>query len=144
MSEERRGYAGILETALYYDAAEGEAVERFYAEILGLREVSRWPGGTAFRLGAGSGASAGVLLLFEREATASREGPIAAHGSSGPGHVCLLAPDSATYEHRKRELAAAGIEITHEEHWGDGVRSFYFADPAGNLIEIAEADIWPP
>ena len=38
----------------------------------------------------------------------------------------------------------AGIEITHEEHWGDGVRSFNFADPAGNQIEIAEADIWPP
>jgi catechol 2,3-dioxygenase-like lactoylglutathione lyase family enzyme len=30
-------------------------------------------------------------------------------------------------------------------HWCvRGTRSFYFEDPAGNLLEIAERDMWPP
>ena len=36
-----------------------------------------------------------------------------------------------------------GIEITHEQEWQGGRRSFYFKDPAGNLLEIADGDIWP-
>ena len=85
-----------------------------------------------------------MLLLFDREALAAREGPIAAHGTVGPGHACLLvvgsrrlrAPGAAT-------CASAGVEITHEHEWDGGRRSFYFHDPAGNLLEIADGDLWP-
>jgi len=45
---------------------------------------------------------------------------------------------SATYEAWK-ERVAAEQEVT----WKSGVRSFYFRDPAGNLLEIAEGDLWP-
>jgi catechol 2,3-dioxygenase-like lactoylglutathione lyase family enzyme len=127
---------GILETCLYHEPGEAEAVERFYTEALGLRPVSRWPGGLALRTGAG------VLLLFDREATASRSGPISDHGSTGPGHACLLT-DEAGYEPWRARLLAAGVEITHEHEWEGGRRSFYFNDPAGNLLEIASADLWP-
>ena len=27
--------------------------------------------------------------------------------------------------------------------WDNGVRSFYFHDPAGNVLEIADGDLWP-
>jgi catechol 2,3-dioxygenase-like lactoylglutathione lyase family enzyme len=128
---------GILETSLYHDAAEGEEVERFYAEQLELPLVSRWPGGLAFRVGAG------VLLLFERETTATREGPIADHGTVGPGHTCLLVAGGEAYEGWRERLAASGVEITHEQEWKAGRRSFYFKDPAGNLLEVADGDIWP-
>jgi catechol 2,3-dioxygenase-like lactoylglutathione lyase family enzyme len=130
-------FAGILETVLYYSRSERESMHAFYGELLGLREVAGWPDGTAYRLGSG------VLLLFCRELLGEREGPIAEHGSEGPGHVCLLARPG-TYEVRRRELEAAGIEITHEHEWSQGRRSFYFEDPAGNLLEVASADIWPP
>ena len=128
---------GVLETSLYHGASESAAVERFYTELLGLRVVSRWPGGIALRIGGG------VLLLFDRETLAERPGPIAEHGSSGPGHVCLLAPDRPGYEEWRDRLSAAGIEITHEHDWDGGRRSLYFADPAGNLVEIADGDLWP-
>jgi catechol 2,3-dioxygenase-like lactoylglutathione lyase family enzyme len=127
---------GVLETCLYHEPDEAEAIERFYTEVLGLRPVSRWPGGIALRTG-GS-----VLLLFDRELTASRSGPIADHGTTGPGHACLLA-DDAGYEPWRNRLRAAGVEITHEHHWDGGMRSFYFKDPAGNLLEIASGDLWP-
>ena len=33
--------------------------------------------------------------------------------------------------------------ILEEIEWENGVRSFYFHDPAGNVLEIADGDLWP-
>ena len=129
-------FDGVLETALYHDGADREAIERFYGEVLGLPRVARWPDGLAYRVGGG------VVLLFDRDGLARRGGPIADHGSSGPGHACLRA-EGAEYDGWRERLEAAGIEITHDAEWGGGGRSFYFKDPAGNLLEIADRDIWP-
>jgi len=129
---------GVLETCVYCSAAERDQVERFYTEVLGLEAVSRWPDGIALRIGAG------VLLLFERARLAERQGPIARHGTSGPGHVCLLATGPGEYEAWRRHLERAGVGITHEHSWGEERHSIYFEDPARNLIEIADGDLWPP
>ena len=125
---------GVLETALYYPHSAREAVLAFYGETLGLQCVAAWDDGTAFRLGAG------VLLVFDRDLLAEREGPVAEHGAGGPGHVCFTATD---YEAAHSELAGAGVEITHDQEWPQRGRSFYFKDPAGNLLEVADRDIWP-
>jgi len=130
--------SGVLETVLYCAPGERESVERFYSELLGLAEVSRFDDGTAFRLGGG------VLLIFDLERLGRRQDPIAEHGSAGPGHTCLLARRPGEYGAWRDRIEAAGIEITHEHEWRDGMRSFYFRDPAGNLLEIASDDIWPP
>jgi catechol 2,3-dioxygenase-like lactoylglutathione lyase family enzyme len=128
---------GVLETCLYHEPSQREAVERFYGATLGLERVARWPDGMAFRIGAG------VVLLFDRAKVAERDGPIAAHGSSGPGHACLVVAAPGDYDAWKTRIADRGVEITHEHEWGDERRSFYFADPAGNLLEIADGDLWP-
>ena len=130
------GFAGILETCVYYSRPQREAVERFYVEELGLSRVAGWNDAFACRL------PTGILLAFEREALGERSGPVAAHGSEGPSHVCLLAADGA-YEPWRRRLRDLGVEITQEASWPDHKRSFYFHDPAGNLLEIADQDIWP-
>lgn len=126
----------MLETALYYEHADKAEIARFYGEVLGLTPVADWNDGKAYRIGSG------VLLLFDLELLAAREGPISAHGATGPGHACLLAPSGA-YEAWRRRLREAGVEVTHEQEWDGGRRSFYFRDPAGNLLEVAERDIWP-
>ncbi len=131
-----RSLVNVLETALYHDAGGREAIERFYGDVLGLRAVAGWEDGVAFRAGSS------VLLLFDRDRLAQRGGPIADHGTHGPGHACLRV-DAGDYDRRREDLAAAGVEIVHDTVWGGGGRSFYFKDPAGNLLEIADRDIWP-
>ena len=133
----RPGLLGVLETVLYHAGAEREAVERFYGDVLGLAAVARWEGGIAFRIGGG------VLLLFDREQLALRTGPIADHGTSGAGHACLRVDGADDLERWRELLEAAGVEILHDHDW-DGRRSFYFKDPAENLLEIADGDLWPP
>ena len=125
----------ILETSLYHDSAQRDEMERFYTVLLGLSRVASWPDGIALRVGEG------VLLIFDREQIEDRVEPMAQHGTSGPGHVCLV--DAEGYAGCKQRLAEAGVEILHEHEWGGGRRSFYFQDPAGNLLEIADGDLWP-
>lgn len=131
-----RALAGVLETVLYHDAGSRAAIERFYGRLLGLPAVAGWEDGVAYRVGPG------ILLLFDRERLAERRGPIADHGATGPGHACLQAREGE-YERWREHLERAGVAIVHDSTWGDCGRSFYFKDPAGNLLEIADRDIWP-
>ena len=121
----------VLETVLYYEAAVEEEVERFYRDALGLRRVSRFGDGMVFRLGDS------LLLLFDAGKTSARPDERARHGASGSVHACFLVT-AGEYERWKGEL-----EVLDEVTWPAGVRSFYFRDPAGNLLEIAEGDLWP-
>ncbi len=136
MTDEAPALEGVLETVVYHASAQRQEVERFYSQVLGLRRVAGWPDGLAFRIGPG------VLLAFDRERLAKRGGPLADHGTRGAGHVCLRAGSDA-YETWQQRLAEAGVAIAHEERWPSGLRSFYFQDPAGNLLEVAEGDLWP-
>ncbi len=123
----------VLETCLY--VGDIERAQRFYEEILGLtcvgKEAKRH---IFFRVGPG------VLLLFRAEATLVTT-TVPPHGAAGPGHVCLRIP-SGSYDPWKRRLLAHGLAIEQEAVWPRG-RSFYFRDPDGNSLELAEEDIWP-
>jgi catechol 2,3-dioxygenase-like lactoylglutathione lyase family enzyme len=126
----------VLEVSIYYDEAQRDAIHDLYEGTLGLRRVAGWSDGTALRLGSA------VILLFSRDRLAGRDEPISDHGSRGAGHVCFTAPDGA-YEGWRRRIADEGPGVLHEEEWPRGGRSFYFRDPAGNMLEIADRDIWP-
>lgn len=124
---------GVLETVVYCTTENEEATRRFYRDVLGLRPFGE--GSSGHRL------PNGVFLLFNRDASSVQDRP-PPHGATGPVHVCFLAGDG-DYERWKVELAAGGVEIVEEIEWEPGRRSFYFEDPAGNLLELAEADMWP-
>ncbi len=136
MAESPPGFDGILETALYCDGATRPQMERFYSEVLALREVTRFDDGVAYRVGAG------ILLIFDRQRLARRTEPHSRHGAAGPGHACLRA-SAGQYEAWKQRLSAEGVSVDHEAGWPGGARSVYFRDPAGNLLEIADRDLWP-
>jgi catechol 2,3-dioxygenase-like lactoylglutathione lyase family enzyme len=123
----------VLETVLYYAPGQEADLKRFYGDLLGLHAVGR--GGLTFRLGAG------LLLLFDSEASSVQSKP-PPHGAEGSIHTCFVA-DPGDYETWKRRLIDNDVAILDEIEWGNGVKSFYFHDPAQNLLEIAEGDLWP-
>ena len=125
--------ARVLETVLYY--SDAERTERFYTEVLGMRLLDREPGRSLFfRIGDS------ILLLFKAEETLAGK-TLPSHGATGPIHTCFLAPEE-DYERWKSHLSARGVPILNESRWPNGL-SFFFHDPDGNLLEIANADIWP-
>jgi len=123
----------ILETVLYYSAGQEEELARFYGGVLGLRRVG--PSGLTFRVGDG------LLLLFDA-ALASAQSRPPPHGARGPVHTCFVA-SSDLYEAWKQRVTDETGSILQEIEWDNGVRSFYFHDPAGNVLEIADGDLWP-
>ena len=124
---------GVLETVLYYAPGQEAQLARFYRDVLSLRAVGRQ--GLTFRVGSG------LLLLFDRErSTLQTEPP--PHGAQGSIHTCFVA-DAKDYESWKQRLLEHGVPIVDETEWGNGVKSFYFRDPAENLLEIADGDLWP-
>lgn len=131
--DERPILDGVLETVLYCDASNESDTRRFYEEVLGLR---RLPAGFAYRTPAGH-----LFLLFNADESGAQDDP-PPHGARGPGHTCFTcAPDA--YEAWKAFLSERGVEVTREIEWPNGARSFYFEDPAGNVLEIADGDLWP-
>jgi catechol 2,3-dioxygenase-like lactoylglutathione lyase family enzyme len=117
-----------------YCTSENEQMTRsFYEDVLGFRSI----GGSSYRAGSD------VFLLFNSDRSSVQDEP-PPHGAAGPVHVCFLTtPDS--YDGWKEYLAGKGIQVGQEISWDEsGFRSFYFEDPAGNLLEIAEGDLWPP
>jgi catechol 2,3-dioxygenase-like lactoylglutathione lyase family enzyme len=126
--------AGVLETVVYCTTDNEEETRRFYREVLGLQPVRE--DSVAQRLGTG------VFLLFNADESAVQDSPPAHGAPDARVHTCFLAAPGE-YERWKERLDARGVEITKEIEWDSGPRSFYFEDPAGNVLEIAEADMWP-
>jgi len=124
---------GVLETVLYFE--DQERAEAFYGGVLGFRLLDREAGRSLFYR-----AGQSVFLLFKAELTAVSE-KLPPHGAQGPVHTCFRVPPD-DYEAWKRHLGAHGVPILREIEWPRGL-SFYFHDPDGNLLEIANADIWP-
>ena len=109
-------------------------MERFYKNVLGLESLGLGRWSLAYRLGPG------VVLLFDRERSAAQDEP-PAHGASGSIHTAFLAA-AGEYDAWKERLADRDVTLIDEIAWESGVRSCYFNDPAGNLLEIAERDLW--
>ena len=125
--------SGVLETVLYFE--DQDRAEAFYGRVLGMRLIDKEPGRSLF-FRAGSS----VFLLFHA-ATALKADKLPPHGASGPVHTCFRVPAHA-YDAWKRHLETSGVSLLQEIDWKRG-RTFYFHDPDGNVLEIANADIWP-
>jgi catechol 2,3-dioxygenase-like lactoylglutathione lyase family enzyme len=129
----------VLETCLY--AADLDAAERFYGDVLGLARQARVDGRHVFFR-----CDRAMLLVFDPGATATAPGqvggvPVPAHGARGAGHVCFAVADAALDAWRAR-LAAHGVAVEAELAWPRGGRSLYVRDPAGNSVELASPRIW--
>ena len=126
-------FTQIKETSLYFRDLDN--ANRFYHGILGLPVISFVPGKHIF-FRAGSS----VLLCFNPIDSRNKKSP-PGHFSEGKYHFAFeVKPEE--YEKHKQEILAKGITITDKVIWQSGQESFYFEDPAGNVLEIVPEGIW--
>ena len=134
MASDRPHLSRVLETVLYFTNQQRTA--EFYTDVLGMKLLDREPGRSLFFRAGDS-----IVLLFDAEETA-KSVKLPPHGATGSIHTCFLVA-ATDYEPWKIHLGGHGVRVFNEIEWQRG-RSFYFHDPDGNLLEIADADIWPP
>ncbi|MGC1241101.1 MAG: VOC family protein [Chryseosolibacter sp.] len=124
----------IKETCLYvHDLARAKD---FYHETLGLPVINYVEDKHLFlRVGQS------VLLLFNPEDSKGKTSP-PGHFGGGKQHFAFEV-NRSDYEDYKQMILEKGIEIIDEITWKTGMRSFYFNDPEGNVLEILpEGGIW--
>lgn len=125
--------SGIKETCLY--VSNIEQTNHFYHELLGLPLISAVENRHVFfRVGNS------VLLCFIPETT-KKEDTLPPHYAYGPQHIAFEV-SHADYNKWKEKLADLGINITHEQTWPRGYKSFYFEDPDANVLEMVMPGMW--
>ena len=114
-----------------------DAMQKFYEEIVGLEVLNRDEDFVFFRIAEGYGGHPQVLALFD----ATDRGFL-------QGKSLELSPEQTTLHHialnvaledwepEKRRLEALGLGVEATEHAWIHVRSLYFSDPEGNLLEF--------
>ena len=106
--------------------------ERFYADVLGLKVVKRWPredgqGERSIWLSVGAGEE--FLAL---EACDAERPPVPFRDPHGGLHLLALRIRAADRQAWEEKLGALGIEIVHRTRW-----TLYVRDPEGNRLGLS-------
>ncbi len=123
----------VKETCLYITDIDHSY--EFYHSLMGLPVINRVDGRHIFFR-----AGTSVLLCFIAAATA-KDVHLPPHFGTGTLHLAFEV-EPADYESSKQKLKDSGIEIIHEETWRPGIKSIYFHDPDGHLLEIVPKGMW--
>jgi len=123
----------IKETCIY--VTNLQRTKEFYSHRLGLAVLSFVEGRHVFFR-----AGESVLLCFIAEKTLE-EKELPPHGAQGSIHFAFEV-EKNVYDATLLKIKTTGINILHEQTWKTGLRSFYFHDPDGHLLEIIEEGIW--
>lgn len=131
--------SGILETPVYVE--DFDRAHAFYGDLLGLKRIL-----AAERLWTYEVRPDQILLLFLRGAcrhdVETPGGLVPGHNSEGPAHFAFAIAKHQLASWREH-LSANDVAIISEVTWPAGGISLYFADPDGNIVELATPGLWP-
>jgi catechol 2,3-dioxygenase-like lactoylglutathione lyase family enzyme len=117
--------------------ADLDAMSRFYEDVVGLELLRRDESFVFFKVAEGDGGHSQNLALFD---AGNREGLQSKRPELDPERTTLhhiaLSISLDDYDREKRRLERLGIEVHATEHVWLHVRSLYFSDPEGNLLEL--------
>ena len=130
-SEKRTVIRGLGEIALRVNNLD--AMQKFYAEVIGLPLIKRFPNAAFFKIADGHGGHTQVLALFDRSDGPGHRGTDAA--TSTIDHIAFEIPLADFADERKR-LEALGLQVETAEHAWVHWRSLYVTDPEGNQVEL--------
>lgn len=123
----------IKETCIY--CSNLDRAKDFYHGLLGLPVIGELKDKHVF-FKAGSS----VLLCFNPDDSKLKTSP-PAHFATGPYHFAFeVSLDE--YDHHKQEVVKKGVQIIDTLKWKQNLESFYFNDPAGNVVEIIPEGVW--
>jgi len=130
--------SGIGETAVH--VADLERSLEFYQGLFGFKKIAGDGRFAALRVTPDQ-----VFLLFKRNGTLEpvrvAGGIIPPHNSEGQLHFAFTIP-AAEWNAWQEQLRRRTIAIESEVNWAPGVRSLYFRDPDGHLVELATPGLW--
>ena len=140
MNESSRRVQGLGEVSLRVQ--DLDVMQQFYEDVVGLEVLRRDESFVFFKVAEGYGGHTQNLALFE---AADRD----FLGTKSPH----LSPDQTTlhhvalnisledYETERKRLVGLGLKVQATEHAWLHVRSLYFDDPEGNLLEFVCFDV---
>ena len=118
-----------------------DAMHKFYEEVVGLEVLSREESYVFFRIADGYGGHSQNLALFAATNLSFLEtkSPELSPERTTLHHIALNVA-LEDWESEKRRLEALGLSVVAAEHEWIHVRSLYFSDPEGNLLEFVSRD----
>jgi catechol-2,3-dioxygenase len=118
-----------------------DAMHKFYEEVVGLEVLERGESQVFFKIADGYGGHTQNLALFRADNRMFLQ-----------NKSLQLSPDQSTLHHialnialedfesEKRRLESLGLKVAATVHEWIHVRSMYFSDPEGNLLEFVSYD----
>ncbi len=135
MNTTRRTIKGLGEVSIR--VTDLEAMQKFYEEVLGLEVLGRDDGYVFFKIAEGYEGHTQNLALFDAADRLFLEDKSAdlSPDRTTLHHVALnIALED--YDSERRRLEELGLKVQATEHAWLHVRSLYFPDPEGNLLEL--------
>lgn len=109
----------------------------FYEEVVGLKVLRREETFVFFEIAEGYGGHSQNLALFDASNRAFLESKsLLLSSDRSTLHHIALNIDLEDYESERERLEGLGLDVHATEHPWIHVRSLYFPDPEGNLLEF--------
>ena len=118
-----------------------DAIYKFYEEVVGLEVLRRDESSVFFKIAEGYGGHSQNLALFEainRMFLETKSQQLSKEESTL--HHIALNVALEDFESQKMGLEGLGLKVDATVHEWLHVRSMYFADPEGNLLEFVAYD----
>ena len=118
-----------------------DVMDKFYSEVIGLEVLRREARFVFFKIAEGYGGHSQVLALFDAAELGFIEtkSPQVMPDTSTLHHIALnIALED--FEPERFRLEDLGLQLEVVDHPWLHVRSMYFSDPEGNLLEFVSYD----
>ena len=114
-----------------------DAMHKFYEEVVGLEVLRRDESFVFFKVAEGYGGHTQNLALFEASNTMFLDNKVVQLNSQETTlhHIAFNAA-LEDFETEKKRLEGLGLKVNATVHEWLHVRSLYFPDPEGNLLEF--------
>ena len=114
-----------------------DAMQKFYEQVVGLEVLRRDESFVFFRIAEGYAGHTQNLALFDStEVTFLQDKSLELSAEKSTLHHIALNIALEDYESEKKRLEGLGLNVEAVDHAWLHVRSLYFADPEGNLLEF--------